>query len=73
MRTHKAVQYPIPLNEKQESAVKDWAADDRLWNNQPDREFNLRTFTRVILSQATEHPLTGDPVQDPIISMEKPK
>lgn len=40
---------PIPLNMEQESAVKQWAADDRLWTTQETVEFNLRTFARVIL------------------------
>jgi hypothetical protein len=43
---------PIPLNEAQEQAAKDWAADDRLWTTQETVEFNLRTFARVILKAA---------------------
>jgi hypothetical protein len=42
-------QYPIPLNEEQEQAVKSWAADDRLWTTQDTVEINLRTFARMIL------------------------
>lgn len=40
---------PIALNDAQESLVKSWAADDRLWTTQETVEFNLRTFTRSIL------------------------
>lgn len=40
---------PIPLNAAQEQAVKEWAADDRLWTTQDTVEVNLRTFARVIL------------------------
>ena len=40
---------PITLNAAQESAVKEWAADDRLWTTQETVEFNLRIFARVIL------------------------
>lgn len=43
---------PIPLNARQEDAVKSWAADDRLWTTQETVEFNLRTFARLILSTA---------------------
>ena len=39
---------PIVLNAAQEKAVKEWAADDRLWTTQETVEFNLRTFARVI-------------------------
>lgn len=41
----------IQLNAEQEQAVKDWAADDRLWTTQETVEVNLRTFARVILKQ----------------------
>jgi hypothetical protein len=40
---------PIPLDAEQEQAIKQWAADDRLWMTQETVEFNLRTFARVIL------------------------
>jgi len=40
---------PIVLNAAQEKAVKEWAADDRLWTTQETVEFNLRTFARVIM------------------------
>lgn len=42
--------YPIPLNDAQEKAALEWAADDRLWTTQETVEFNLRVFARVILS-----------------------
>ncbi len=48
-----AATYPIPLNAEMEQAVKDWAADDRLWTIQETVEFNLRTFARTILSKQT--------------------
>jgi hypothetical protein len=41
---------PIPLNAQQQQAIKEWAADDRLWTTQETVEFNLQTFARVILS-----------------------
>ena len=37
-------------NEAQERAVREWAADDRLWTTQETVEFNLRVFARVILA-----------------------
>ena len=40
---------PIVLNAAQERAVKEWAADDRLWTAQETVEFNLRTFARAII------------------------
>jgi hypothetical protein len=43
-------QFPIPLSDAQEAAVKLWAADDRLWTIQETVEFNLRTFARTILA-----------------------
>lgn len=42
--------YPIPLNAQQLEAVKNWAADDRLWTTQETVEINLRIFARVILA-----------------------
>jgi len=42
-------EYPIPLTDAQESSVKEWAADDRLWTTQETVEFNLRTFARTIM------------------------
>ena|SRR3990167_8015164 len=42
--------FPIPLNEAHERAVKEWAADDRLWTTQDTVEFNLRVFARAILA-----------------------
>ncbi len=47
---------PIPLNEAQERAAKEWAADDRLWTTQETVETNLRTFARVILKALSEPP-----------------
>jgi hypothetical protein len=47
-------QYPIALNDEQEGAVKDWAADDRLWTTQDTVEINLRTFARVVLKHSSE-------------------
>jgi len=41
---------PIVLNAAQERAVKEWAADDRLWTTQETVEFNLRTFARAIMA-----------------------
>jgi hypothetical protein len=49
---------PIPLNDWQERAIKQWAADDRLWTTQDTVEFNLRTFARSILAAAS--PRGGD-------------
>jgi uncharacterized Zn finger protein (UPF0148 family) len=43
---------PIVLNEAQERAVKQWAADDRLWTTQETVEFNLRTVARIVLVEA---------------------
>jgi len=43
---------PIPLTAVQEQAIKDWAADDRLWTTQETVEVNLRTFAREILKHA---------------------
>lgn len=40
---------PIPLSSELESAVKLWAADDRLWTTQETVEFNLRVFARAVL------------------------
>ena len=45
---------PIPLTTKHEQSIKEWAADDRLWTTQETVEFNLRTFARTILKDATE-------------------
>ena len=45
-------QFPIPLSDDQQAAVKEWAADDRLWTTQETVEFNLRTFARLILKSA---------------------
>lgn len=39
-------------NEAHERAVREWAADDRLWTTQETVEFNLRTFVRTILAPA---------------------
>jgi hypothetical protein len=44
---------PIPLNDEQERAAKEWAADDRLWTTQETVEFNLRTFARVVLKASS--------------------
>ena len=56
--------FPIPLNEAHERAVKEWAADDRLWTTQGTVEFNLRVFARVILAAyvlaAAPVPATGE-------------
>jgi hypothetical protein len=46
--------YPIPLSEAQRQAVKEWAADDRLWTTQETVEINLRIFARKILALAAE-------------------
>lgn len=48
--------FPIPLNDEQVRAAKDWAADDRLWTTQETVEFNLRTFARKILSAVLPSP-----------------
>lgn len=53
----------IPLNEQQERAIKDWAADDRLWTTQETVEFNLRVFARVIL-KAVGEPMTIESKED---------
>ena len=45
---------PLPLTFTHEQAIKEWAADDRLWTTQETVEFNLRTFARVIL-KGLEH------------------
>jgi hypothetical protein len=47
--TVRVEQYPIPLSDAQERAIKAWAADDRLWTTQETVEFNLRVFAREIL------------------------
>ena len=49
-------QYPISLNDEQEKAIREWAADDRLWTTQETVEFNLRTFARTILKHRAEAP-----------------
>ena len=41
---------PLALNAEQMRAVKQWAADDRLWTDQGTVEFNLQVFARVILA-----------------------
>src|SRR6185369_5131977 len=46
---------PIPLNAQQEQAVRDWAADDRLWAEETV-DHNLRLFARVILARAESQP-----------------
>jgi predicted DNA-binding ribbon-helix-helix protein len=51
---------PISLNAEQERAVKEWAADDRLWTTQETVEFNLRTFGRVILRALSGRPTTSE-------------
>ena len=51
---------PIPLNTVQDSAIKEWSADDRLWTTQETVEFNLRTFARVILAARSSSP-EGEP------------
>lgn len=48
----------LPLSDAQEQAVKDWAADDRLWMTQDTVEFNLRIFARVILRDSQPVQLT---------------
>lgn len=45
---------PIALNDTQEQLVREWAADDRLWNTQPTVEFNLRIFARAILAASQQ-------------------
>lgn len=45
---------PIELNAEQRSAVKVWAADDRLWTTQETVAFNLAVFARVILAAADQ-------------------
>lgn len=40
---------PIELTPAQEWAIRDWAADDRLWTTQETVMLNLRVFARVIL------------------------
>jgi recombinational DNA repair protein (RecF pathway) len=45
---------PIELNATQESLVKLWASDDRLWTTQETVEFNLRVFARNIIKWDTE-------------------
>jgi hypothetical protein len=52
-------QYPIQLTAEQEEAVKEWAADDRLWTTQDTVEFNLRTFARTILQHASPESSNG--------------
>lgn len=47
---------PIYLNDRQERAVREWAADDRLWTTQQTVETNLRTFARVILRDSDAEP-----------------
>lgn len=42
-------EYPISLNDVQETLIKQWAADDRLWTTQETVEFNLRVFSRTII------------------------
>jgi hypothetical protein len=46
-----AARFPIPLNEAQQQAIKDWAADDRLWTTQDTVVINLTTFACVILNR----------------------
>lgn len=43
---------PIPLTDAQLTAIREWAADDRLWGSRSSTEFNLCTFARVILKAA---------------------
>lgn len=50
---------PIPLNEWQQRAVKQWAADDRLWTTQETVEINLRTFARTVLATSSPAPAAG--------------
>jgi hypothetical protein len=45
---------PIPLTSAQEQAIREWAADDRLWTTQETVEFNLRIFARLMLSLDAE-------------------
>lgn len=40
---------PILLSDAQETAIKQWAADDRLWTTPATVESNLRAFARVLL------------------------
>jgi hypothetical protein len=47
---------PIPLNDWQQQAIRQWAADDRLWTTQETVEFNLRTFARTILTTSGAAP-----------------
>jgi len=47
---------PIRLNDAQQQAAKEWAADDRLWTTQETVEINLRMFARVILIQQPSAP-----------------
>jgi len=44
-----ALREKIRLPDAQEQAVREWAADDRLWTTQEMVEFNLRVFARKIL------------------------
>jgi hypothetical protein len=50
--------FPLELTQEQESLVRLWAKDDRLWTTQDTVEFNLRVFTRAILTsdRKTKHP-----------------
>jgi hypothetical protein len=52
--TAKPLGDPTALNEAQQAAVKEWAADDRLWTTQETVEFNLRTFARVVLKSTPQ-------------------
>lgn len=45
---------PIQLSDAQRKAIKEWAADDRLWTTQETVEANLATFARVILASTPE-------------------
>jgi hypothetical protein len=63
--TDEADTSPIPLNDWQERAIKQWAADDRLWTTQETVEFNLRMFARTILATATFKIFDDEPVSDP--------
>ncbi len=56
---------PIPLNAAQQQAVKEWAADDRLWTTQETVEMNLRTFARVVLRAYRLEPMGSMPANRP--------
>ena len=43
---------PIPLTKATIEAVRDWAADDRLWSTKDTTEFNLCAFARLVLKHS---------------------